>query len=375
MTDEYDKSHQVDQSLGDVSDVDDWGEDDWGDDEDESKSPTATDDFEDYKVRRKQRIKRTIQQTLRGVSTGIHMLDEAIGGIRGLSFLAGRTGSGKTSFSVQTSLAGMKADPSLGLLYFALDDTTKDDIFDAMICNEARVDLKKYVSFEVSDEEKARVNESQGFLRDNIWHRTRIIDRRALMAILRERASEDFQPGLDAAQIAEHAFELQRCIQAPRVLTVIDLFQKMPLPISGQHRNGDHGDYYRLCQIEAFRDFTKDFCPDGWPILAVSSTRKRTGGRDLEQNADDVYGSVDLGYEATQVLLLQTDDSSRDEDRQSVASRISVLKCRSGHKAVIPLTFHYPEVRFEIADAHESARVVPRAPGSGELTLDSSNDL
>src|SRR3954454_20337346 len=101
-------------------------------------------------VRRKQRRQNGRSLSLPGSATGLPKLDPALGGLQGISLLAGDTQTGKTSLACQWCLAALKHDPELAVLYFTLDDLSADDLLDQLICHEARVDHKKYVSGKVS---------------------------------------------------------------------------------------------------------------------------------------------------------------------------------------------------------------------------------
>ena len=339
-------------------------------------SPVALDEHEEYLARLNERVHRNREQGLSGVCTGIQKVDDATGGVRGVAFLAGKDGSGKTSFAVQTTLAGMEADHSLATLWCSLDDTSADDVRDMMVCHLARVDYRKFESRVLDDAEKRRVKDAFEKLRGNIWNRTRIVDRQQLRT---EFTTDEYgyTQGMDWRWIWKSAVRLANRLALPRVLTVVDLFQKMPLP---RYQRKDRppeladADQYRLDQLLEFRTETKKVCPDGWPVIAISELRKKQGTGPRTLKSDDVYGPADLAYEATQMLLLEPNDDF-DSASRSIPTELRLAKVRRAQRGTIPLIFHHSQFRFDVAGDADVARGASNDGRNPTATLDSRNDL
>jgi hypothetical protein len=85
--------------------------------------------------------------------------------------------------------------------------------------------------------------------------------------------------------------------------------------------------------------------PYGDPFLVLSQTRKDAGDSGLE--VADLLGSADLGYRASNVLMLEpAERTARHNDFTPLALRI--LKGRDGvTRTTIPLEFHHRVTQFK----------------------------
>src|SRR5262249_14817201 len=76
------------------------------------------------------RFEARMRSPSRAVATGLKGLDAALGGgLRGLGFLGGASGKGKTSLALQISMSALAAHPLLAVLFVMLDDIPCDEVY------------------------------------------------------------------------------------------------------------------------------------------------------------------------------------------------------------------------------------------------------
>jgi replicative DNA helicase len=158
------------------------------------------------------------QTRLQGVATGLPDLDQALGGLQGLTFLAGDTATGKTSLCLQIAVAGLLADPELGVVYCALDDVSTDDIWDQILCNQARLDHRKLESLEWPPAEQGRIDAANERLSASVRPR--------MLTLVPSLYSYE---GLPYSRLIGASRDLMKAAKVSRVLLVIDLLQNMPV--------------------------------------------------------------------------------------------------------------------------------------------------
>lgn len=357
--DDWDDNTSDDEEDNDVEDNDEEDEEEEYEEEEENagkRKPVSEADLHDaYLARLEQRRQRCKVIGLAGAATGLRQFDEHTGGLTGLTILGGRAGSGKTSLAVQMCVAALHADPYLGAVYYALDDTSRDDLLDQLICNSAQVDVQMYQRGSLSDEEDDRVTEVQDELRGRVLPRLKIYDveelRQAFNAVHgRERE------GLDASQISRHCYQLRDGLRLRRMMVVVDPIQKMPLPVydTDVPYGPEHDpDQFRLDQLVWLRQHFN------WPILAISLLRKRTGSHPEQYDLDDLLGPSDTSYEATRVMFLEPSPGRTAE--ATIRTTLRLAKSRRSLRLSIPLLFHHTRCGFEELEIGEEPKPVNQA--------------
>jgi hypothetical protein len=320
------------------------------DDEIELRSRPDADRFSGYLARLRQRQKVGAQHGLVGVSTSLPQLDAATGGLQGLTILAGRTQSGKTSLAIQFCLAALERHPKLAVVYYLLDEMSADDLTDQLICHVAQVDYQPYVRGTLTDAERKRVEAATGYVRKDILTR---------MLTVAELLPDKEGLGLTRSIMNNHhAAQLLRHTGADRLLVVVDMFEDIPVP---RVVNCDDPPHYlarvrqieqdpgpwRLQQLLGLSAFSQAQCRGGWPILALTKLRKAIA-RGAEPTLDDLLGGVELGYKATQVFFLLPEHEVATA-APVVPVTLAGLKARHGQSFRLPLSFYHSQCRFEEA--------------------------
>jgi hypothetical protein len=85
----------------------------------DERGATANDDWDFYSQYLVRRQQRTFAQI--GIPTGIPQLDDALGGLNGLTIVGGPTGVGKTCLAINTMASCLRSDTELCGLYCSLD--------------------------------------------------------------------------------------------------------------------------------------------------------------------------------------------------------------------------------------------------------------
>jgi replicative DNA helicase len=305
---------------------------------------TVADQMTDYVERLERRREAVKTSGITGVSTGISQLDRAIGGVRDITILGGRTQVGKTSLAIQICLAALKTDPHLGVAYILGDNMSADDVVDQAICQVAQVDYQNYVTSALTTANQVKLAKATDWLRNKIGPRMGIINK--LPAGNR---------GCSHEQMFELCAGLEQRIGASRLLVIIDMFDNIPLPriMGGESelwktevaRIVSDPDRWRLEQIVNLSAESRDRCQGGWPILVLAKIRK-SGSANHELALDDLLGGVELAYTANTILFLLP---KRDAEGSTTPISLRVMKARHGQTTTIPLLFDHAQSRFDEA--------------------------
>jgi hypothetical protein len=317
---------------------------------------TDADRWEDYAAHLTERRALAQQQRCVGVASGLPQLDESIGGLQGVTVIAGPTQSGKTSLACQFLLAGLRADPELAVLYFLLDEMSADDLFDQLICYVAKVDHRPYVTGPLTTEERVRVRDAMR------WYRTTVAPR--MLTVDKSPCDSEGLGFLSHVIMRDYVSKLLKRTQPSRLMIVIDMFEDLPLPVKGPTKHIEQvwkdPCAWRLDQVMALFTWTQKICSDGWPILVLAKLRKLVQGH-VEPTLDDLLGGVALGYKAKRVFFL-TPNCPTEEGSAAVPVTLRVMKGRHGRTVSLPLLFHHTQFTFKEASGDPAATAKTRKP-------------
>ena len=262
------------------------------------------------------------------------------------------------------------------VVYYLLDNMSRDDFFDQLVCWEARVDYANYEKGKLSEEDQKRVEAATVRLQKEILPRMRTLE-------------------ADAHGGCFQGDWMFRCcrkfieqVGAERILVVLDMFDNLPLPKlrddvdsrsdSTVRRIHAAPDDWRREQVLQLSQLSRTAHRDGWPILILAKLRKALG-RYEEPEIEDLLGCVELGYAAQRVFFLVP---SRMEDPGSpvVSSTLVIKKARHARSCRIPLRFYHTQFRLEEAaavDEGSKRRVAAKKDGKAapNKTTSSSSKL
>jgi hypothetical protein len=316
--------------------------------------PTAADDWPVYH----RRLQRRRGQPLPGLSTGLPWLDRTFGGLRGLTFLGGGPGVGKSTLALFLAAHALRKHPDLGVLFYSLD-MPKTVLYDRLLSMEAGVAYADLVAGAPGLEETLAGAE-RGLL-SNVLPRLRIAEQLSLQGkkSLVQMIESDVNWLLGSDAVAE-------------VLIVVDYFQLLPVPTD--LAAGIDTDFYRVTSLQQVQEWSRTSQdPIGFPILAISEVRKGEYGR-TEIGIGDLMGSARLGYGAGAVLLLESDGELTGGT--VVPVRLKVAKGRDGAvRTQIDLLFEHTRSRFREAPQSKSPKQGGKAgkgkpaakPGPGQI--------
>ena len=356
---------EEEDEYADPDEYDDDDEDDAEDDQDENDgiglpmsapsegaansgahTPTDADCFDAYLAHVRARRDNVQSGGGIGVATGLPSLDHGRGAVEQITIIGGRTQTGKTSLATQISVAALRSDRELAVAYHLMDDMTQFDLFDQILCSEARVDYGSYTAGSLTKDEQGRVEAAIIRLRQDVFPRMRTFD-----LFPNERGW-----GLSGQLIFAACRQFMGQVGAKRVLVVLDMFNDMPHPkasagwdeevLSTVRRAESDPDRWRLEQLLELRRLSHGVTPGGWPVLALCELRKPTSQRDEDPTVEDLLGGVELTYKAKRVFFLVPDPRA-DARKPVVPVTLVVKKARHAQLNRLPLRFHHTQFRFE----------------------------
>jgi hypothetical protein len=259
-------------------------------------NPTALDDWRAYLDLRVE----TRAAELLGLPTGLPGLDRLTGGVRGMTFLVGDTGTGKTSLACQIVSEALAARRNLGAVYFSFD-MTKTALLDRLCCRAAGISYTALKTGNLTPAEKAGVEAADRYLEEGVlpflsirewgppqWTEPETGKRKPLTADWMADAVTDFKA---AAGVTD-------------MLVVVDLLGRMQ--VGRKEATDQEVDERRLAVLTELRDrFRAGPRAGELTFLVLAEVRKdRRGGRITR---DDVRGSVQIPYTADCLLALEVD--------------------------------------------------------------------
>ena len=271
----------------------------------EDRNDTAIDDWNVYR-----QILLNSQQrpsALIGSTTGLSQLDEALGGLQGLTFLAGDKGVGKTTLAIAMAVAVLRGDPELSVLFHSLD-MSKTRIYDRFLGHIAGMSYRHLLSADIADDKRRLIYAAGESLTREILPRMKVRQQVSLQ-----------ENGSFVGVVQSDLNALRQHTGAQRVLVVVDSFRKIPIPVDTPP-NEDQ-DLLRLHPLEFFsRNPANAF-------LVIAEIRKFDGPT-REPVLDDLRGVLSLGYAADNVLLMWQPTGQKDSD--VVDLKLRIAKGRDG---------------------------------------------
>jgi replicative DNA helicase len=270
---------------------------------------------------------------LLGLTTGLSSLDRALGGLRGLTFLGGDKGVGKTTLALSMALAALKKHPEVSVLFYSLD-MGKGTIYDRILCHEAGIEFQQLLRSDRTAEEDKGIENASAAMVEGILARLRVI------GVLKDNTEK---LDLTTEMMEDHCKKLRECTETEQVLVVIDLFRNIDCSAS---KSDLETDYQRLEVLTDFRTATSSAdLPTGYPVLVISEVRKGEPGRS-ELWLDDLFGAGQIGYKADTALLLWQRPGA-DPSSPNVPMTLRIAKGRDGvTRTDIPLIFHHTKSQF-----------------------------
>ncbi len=281
---------------------------------------------------------------LPGLQTGLSRLDERLDGLRGLTFIGGDKGVGKTSLGMQIVWSAMNRDPHLGAVVYSLD-MAKSRIYERLLCLEAGIAYRSFRDPDKSADVKQRIARAHERIRSSIAPRLRVVERS--FDYERDPYQEDskaYRKGLRAGDVIDDCNRLLTLDNVHRIVLVFDLFQKI-IPF-GDVADGAATDHYRLDLLsEVMKKTASPYQPRGFPILVTSEIRKDAHKDDLTMN--DLKGDGRMASDADVVMLIWPDPNSAQGNSDVVPTVLRVDKGREGVvRGDVKLWFEHPCFRF-----------------------------
>jgi hypothetical protein len=290
--------------------------------------------YSDYLAGLEERRQRRARNGTAGIPTGIPQLEKALHGHYGITAVAGVAGAGKTSFVLQTVLSAMIADPNLGVVWCHYEATSPDAVLDMMSCLLAQIDHRN-LEGKRTTEEQARLETVGELLARTILPRMQIIE-----VINNSRHRTGFFGWTDRWRDSVKALGK---VGVTRVVTVIDRFQRMPVPQITDGRAESSDDAWRIERIREASFISQRYESMGWPFFLVCELRKRDDNN-REPELTDLLGSVGLGYDCARAILLHPTGAASSEGVAS--TKLIVPKARHGCQTSLLLNFRFAQFRF-----------------------------
>lgn len=257
-----------------------------------------------------------------GVSTGFRSIDEILSGLRGgdLIVVAARPGIGKTSFALNVAVNAAKDDTSVA--FFSLE-MPSDQLIQKIMCTEARVDLKKMRSGNLTQADWQQIIRSCSSLGSLDFS----IDDSSALSIMELRAK---------ARRQLHGKE--------KGLIVVDYLQLMESHTGYKDRHLEVAEFSRGLKMLA-----KDL---DVPIIALSQLSRRVDDREGKRpQLSDLRESGSIEQDADVVIFI--DRSLNDEEAENPkrpdkgVARIIIEKHRNGPTGTAELAFNPAYTRFD----------------------------
>ncbi len=306
----------------------------------ENRNSTAAEDWEFFERMHHDEA----SAGLPGLQTGLPRLDERLDGLRGLTFIGGDKGGGKTSLAMQIVRSAMNSDPQLGAVVYSLD-MAKSRIYERLLCLEARVAYRSFRDPNKSADVRQRISEAHQRIRTSIAPRLRVVERSFQYEVDQyEENPKPYRKGLRTHDVITDCNRLLTRGNVHRIVLVFDLFQKI-IPF-GDVADGAATDHYRLDLLsEVMKKTAGPDQPRGFPILVTSEVRKDTHKDTLTM--DDLKGDGRMASDADVVMLMWPDPNSAQNNPDVVPTVLRIAKGREGViRGDVKLWFEHQCFRF-----------------------------
>ena len=309
----------------------------------EGTNPTAADDLDVFILNLKARQREMKSREQLGLPTGIRQLDEALGGIQGLTLVSGPKGVGKTLLGLGIVYETLLHREDTAVLVYSCD-MPKDSILTRLFCRACDVDYRTITGGTMTDERVAQINGTIKDLRER-WLRLRVIERnfQSTTVLVEDGDDRSVRKGLSYSDLARDCHQLMADSGTSRILVFIDMIQKWDVP--GNLPTTVEPDQFRLDAIDRLRQWARQSGgPDNLVVLATAELRKDAG---KELSIDDLKGDGRLGSDADIVLLMSPSTKSLALNDDPVPTRIRIEKARDGgRRGDVHVLFDHLRHRF-----------------------------
>jgi RecA/RadA recombinase len=309
----------------------------------DNANPTALDDWSVFA----HQLQEQRQAPRPGMTTGLADLDDRTGGLSEFTLLAGEPASGKSSLGLQLAAGAIRASPAVAVLYVDLE-MGKQSQYLRLLSRESGIPLPRIVTKDRTADDNAAVQAADKRLRDEVLPRLRVVD----------LASAHRDTVLTRQWFRQELERLLSIAGVERCLVVVDSINRVRVEDAVQSYEDDGPTrFQRLSEMDALKArlelllevqrMTRAVAgPAGFPVLAVARCRKpdRRGSPELT----DLYGGVDLGYDAQSVYLLERHEAA---DPSVTPVTLKLAKVRQwGSEGEIELDFHHTVSTFRPRD-------------------------
>ena len=277
-------------------------------------------------------------QALLGLSSGLADVDRLLDGFCAgrLYVIAGRPGSGKSVFGLQTVRAALLAGKRALLFSLEMPAT---EVIHRLLAAEIPLPLGTLQSARLSEADWSAVTNTCA----SIWPQPLWIDDSSQLSI---------------ADLQSRARRLHRL--APLDVLVVDYLGLM----DGERRNGDYSN--RVQEVSSITRALKQLAKElSLPVIALAQLN-----RTLEQRSDkrpilsDLRESGSIEQDADVVAFVYRDELHHPDTPDKDCAELLIRKNRSGKTGMIPLRFDGEHCRFQsLAGSLPSQTTSPSPPG------------
>ncbi len=232
-----------------------------------------------------------------GLATGLRELDVALGGLRGICFLAGGPGVGKSCLSLALALGVLRNHADVCVLLVLSDlGMSKTVVYTRLLSAVSGLPFRKLLAGDRADESERRVQEADLSLRRDVLNRLKVV----------EPGERPLQTHELLTYLATERARLLQASGSKRVLTIIDHFHALrmtnPAPDGAPPVDENRARMSALQELQ--RRTRTPGRPAGDPFLVLGEVRKGDSGRG-RLTPDDILGSAEIAYAADAICLLE----------------------------------------------------------------------
>jgi DnaB-like helicase C terminal domain len=291
-----------------------------------------------------------------GIPTGFESLDQALGGLHGVTLLAGEIGAGKTTMAVNLARNVLVRDKGAGVVLFSLEES-KNSIYSKLISLESKLsidDLRRNLNGHSSGGQAA---DASLRLKQSVLPRLLVVDKIDRFA------------GRD--QLSRIWVTIAKFLKGKgltSLVVMIDRIQILEVDPQIVGCSGDDPDYHVPTGLQA-DDFRLRFLRDlhdktrkaGLLKTAVLGLSNVTKGEHRKRLAiEHIPGSAEIVFAANCVLLLEQDKEKKPEPGIT-PTLLNVAKVRDGgERSDLQFDFYWKVNKF--TEAQDRSR--PRRQGN-----------
>jgi KaiC/GvpD/RAD55 family RecA-like ATPase len=263
---------------------------------------TTTSRLADIREGLEQRLATYRGRELLGLKTGIEDLDQRTDGLRDLTILGAKPGSGKTTKAIEIALGiarNVKYNNAAVIIVSA--DIPRETLYARMKCNLGGIEYTRLIkgSPELKTRKKGKVYHSAKDV-TKIKKAERALDKLNDRIFL---VGTESSQQITASSLTDLVRQAKKLSNLPRTFLVIDYLQLLAVPAGLDELSADR---YRITEIQRVIETSRKQGDDMAAVLAISEMRKPVGERktkDWGTGVEDLMGTARLGYAAEAILL------------------------------------------------------------------------